>query len=104
MVERVFLLCEVWLMLSQEEFDRLLGEARDRVQSMDETDGFKDRYSGTIYAALEAGLKNPESGAAFDALVMLRDVTYSDRPLIARRVLTPSEIASLLSIKGRMQK
>lgn len=41
---------------------------------MDEIDGIKSRDLGTIIAALECGLKNPESNAHFEALVMLCDL------------------------------
>lgn len=51
----------------------MVAEARERVDSFDEIDTFKDRALSTIVAALEAGIKRPESGAQFDALVMLYD-------------------------------
>jgi hypothetical protein len=56
------------------EFDLQLLEAKNRVKSMDEADGFKDRDLNTILLALECGIKRPETGAQFDAYVMLLDV------------------------------
>lgn len=44
------------------------------VAALDAVDGFKDRELSTIYFALEAGLKKPETNAQFDALVMLEDL------------------------------
>ena len=55
-------------------FESEMAKARTRVAEMDEVDGSKDRKTLTIMLALEAGLKNPESGAQYDALVMLNDL------------------------------
>lgn len=53
-------------------------KAEARVAEMDATDGFEDRGLGTILMALEAGLRNPESGAQYDAYVMLRDRRHKE--------------------------
>jgi hypothetical protein len=45
------------------------------VASLDDADGYKDRQLRTILFALEAGLRNPETNAQFDALVMLEDIS-----------------------------
>ena len=60
--------------MSDEEFAESCKAAEERVKAMDEIDGRKDRELSTIHAALTAGLINPHTGAAFDALVMLRDL------------------------------
>lgn len=54
-------------------FDDRMGKARRRVASMDAVDGHKDRTLHCIRAALEAGLRRPETEAAYDALAMLED-------------------------------
>ena len=59
--------------MTEKEFDALKKKAIKNVADLDGVDGFKDRYIGTIAAALEAGLRHPETNAAFDALVMLED-------------------------------
>ena len=56
------------------DFEKHMDDARKRVAAMDRIDGVCDRHLATICAALEAGLKRPETGAQFDALVMLLDV------------------------------
>lgn len=48
--------------------------ARDRVKSLDSINGTEDRSIQTIAIALEAGLKNPETEAQYDALWMLKDL------------------------------
>jgi hypothetical protein len=60
-------------------FEKCLAKARKNVAGLDKIDGWKNREAGTIYAALEAGLRHPESNAAFDALVMLEDVWHAQR-------------------------
>jgi len=62
------------------DFDRKLARAEKFVASLDRIDGFEDRHLYTIEVALECGLKNPASGAAFDALVMLRQLRKSTIP------------------------
>jgi hypothetical protein len=59
--------------MTNEEFDKCKAKAVKNVAALDKSDKFKDRYIGTIAAALEAGLRHPETNAAFDALVMLED-------------------------------
>jgi len=61
-------------------------KARRRVQSFDLAGGRKDRELLTIREALRAGLRHPETGAAYDALYMLDtildirvDVRYKGR-------------------------
>lgn len=56
-----------------------ISKARERVKQMDEIDGFPDRHIKTILFALIAGLKRPETGAQFDALVMLEDICLDER-------------------------
>ena len=60
--------------LTKGEFDAKLKEARERVEEFDKVDGIKDREIGTIIEALTAGIAVPESGAQYDALVMLMDI------------------------------
>jgi hypothetical protein len=65
--------------MGEKEFDARMKQAKERVKRMDQSDGFKDRYSGTIYQALLCGLQNPTTGAQFDALVMLEDLYHQQR-------------------------
>lgn len=59
-----------------------LEKARQRVSGFDAIDGRVIRDPGTIMAALECGLLRPESGAQYDAYVMLEDATKDiDRSL-----------------------
>ena len=46
-------------------------KARGIVHSLDAIDDHQDRKWSTIISALEAGLRNPKSDAAFEAYVML---------------------------------
>jgi len=55
-------------------FEAEMKKARRRISKLDAVDGCRDRLPGTIMAALEAGLIMPESGAQFEALVMLQEV------------------------------
>jgi len=55
-------------------FDTEMAKARKRVASLDRQDGYKERSLGTIASALEAGLRHPDNGAQYDALVMLGDL------------------------------
>jgi len=66
-------------MMNQEEFNSRLAKARKNVDELDQVGGWKDREIFTIHAALEAGLKNPDTNAAFDALVMLQDLREMKR-------------------------
>jgi len=66
-------------MTENADFDRCLAAARKRVAAFDKADGFADRSPGTIMAALEAGLRRPETCAAYDALVMLQDTVVIRR-------------------------
>lgn len=59
--------------MTLEEFNTAVAEAKKRVSEMDSIDGFKDRFTGTILAAMKAGILFPETGAQFDAYVMLED-------------------------------
>jgi hypothetical protein len=61
------------------EFEYQVAQARKRVAKLDELDGWADREPGTILAALEAGLKNPEDGSHYDAYVMLEDVVKEQK-------------------------
>ena len=67
-----------------DEFDIQCLKAKARVQQMDRSDGFKDRYLPTIFAALECGLKHPDTGAQFDALFMLSDLIKDERDAASR--------------------
>lgn len=60
-------------------FDAEYANAKERVGRFDQLDRRKDREPGTILAALEAGLRHPETGAQFDALVMLKDVVEATK-------------------------
>lgn len=55
------------------QFKKKLAKARRSVAAYDKKNGIKDRWLRTIQAALETGLKNPETNAHFEALVMLKD-------------------------------
>jgi hypothetical protein len=59
--------------MTEDEFRDAVDAAFDRVSGMDEVDGLQDRDPKTILAALKAGLKNPATGAQFDAWVMLSE-------------------------------
>lgn len=59
-------------------FDEKMAAAKKRVAAMDETDRGRDRYLKTIVAALRTGLRYPDTGAAYDALVMLEDRILAD--------------------------
>ena len=61
--------------MNKKQLKEALDKARIRVSELDKTDGFRDRNPGTIMAALEAGLTNPKTGAHFDAMIMLQDLT-----------------------------
>ena len=67
--------------MSDHEFLLLVTRAELRVAELDKVDGYADRHADTIMAAMEAGLKKPESGALFDAFVMLRDVAEIQQQL-----------------------
>jgi hypothetical protein len=71
-------------MMDKSLFAQKVAEARARVESMDEHDGFKDRLPGTILAAVYCGINMPESEAIFDAYVMLEDL---------REMLQPKAVA-----------
>lgn len=60
--------------MTTDVFDKLLRKAEKNVAALDRVDGHKDRSIGTIIAALECGLKSPDTNAQFDALVMLIDL------------------------------
>lgn len=66
--------------MTDKEFAARVDAATERVVNMDHIDGFEDRDLKTILFALEAGLKRPDTFAAFDALVMLRDVCHWRQP------------------------
>ncbi len=68
--------------MTNAEFKQRVIEAERNVRRMDQIDGRPDRELRTVLFALEAGLKNPETGAGFDAYVMLRDVV--DKQAAAR--------------------
>lgn len=72
------------VVMPEKEFASRVEKARKHVHCMDRIDGFADRYLATILSALEAGIRNPENGAQFDAYVMLRDVCESDYPPLVR--------------------
>jgi hypothetical protein len=59
------------------DFAAQMLRAQERVAQMDAIDGFKDRALATIHAALKCGLQRPETGAAYDALVMLESLLLS---------------------------
>lgn len=59
-------------------YEEQLKKAEKRVRLFDSMEGYSDRRLVTIRFALEAGLRNPSTGAAFDALVMLRDITTTN--------------------------
>jgi hypothetical protein len=60
--------------MTKEAFDAKVAEARKNVEALDRIDGFADRDPKTILFALEAGIRNPDSGAQYDAYVMLKDL------------------------------
>lgn len=55
------------------DFDKEMRDAIRRVAAFDKIDGYKPRDLETILGALQCGLLNPKSGAAWDAFVMLTD-------------------------------
>lgn len=62
-------------------FRQGVAEALERVAVMEKADGREgfvvaDRGLGVVYRALRLGLKYPETGAQFDALVMLKELLY----------------------------
>lgn len=59
-------------------FLKQMRDAERRVAEFDEIEGYKPRDLSTILGALLCGLKNPESGAAFDAYVMLLDLARTE--------------------------
>ena len=58
----------------KKSYEDRLRKARKSVDALDSVDGRKNREIGTIAAALEAGLRHPETNAQFEALVMLQDL------------------------------
>lgn len=67
--------------MSDHEFISLVARAELRVAELDKVDGYAERHVDTIMAAIEAGIKCPESGAVFEAYVMLRDVAKIQQQL-----------------------
>jgi len=61
-------------MAEAEALDDRVKLAQQRVASFDTRDGFQDRKLATIWAALEMGIRKPESDAHLDAYVMLSDL------------------------------
>lgn len=61
------------------DFEQEIEKAKRRIAMMDKIDGWKPRDPGTIAAALECGLMRPETGAQYDALVMLQEVAQMKR-------------------------
>jgi hypothetical protein len=59
--------------MTEDEFKSHVTKATSEVHAMDSIDGFQDRELRTILVALEAGLRNPETNAAWDAYVMLAE-------------------------------
>jgi len=55
-------------------FDEQMAIARARVAALDKIDG-GDRELSTIWSALDCGLRLPETGSQYDALVMLEILT-----------------------------
>lgn len=56
-------------------FEEQKQAARERVRAMNKLDGSDVHDLWTILTALDAGLRFPENGAQYDALVMLEDLT-----------------------------
>lgn len=54
------------------EFESNLKKAEENVAALDAVDRWQNRRISTIYAALECGLRRPETNAQYEALVMLR--------------------------------
>lgn len=69
--------------MTDKEFENRIDKARLRVVEMDLMDGAADRGLRTILAAMEAGIKNPDSGAQFDAVAMLRDIAKNQPKRLA---------------------
>ncbi len=55
------------------KFEEKIEEAKQRVYAMDRVDGVRDRSLKTIAKVLDVGLRRPDTGSAYDALVMLGD-------------------------------
>ena len=65
--------------MTVEEFKAGVAAARKRVSKMDAIDGFKDRAVETLLAALKAGICFPDTGAQFDAYVMLDECVTTSK-------------------------
>lgn len=65
--------------MTKEEFKANIEAAKTRVKSLSGVDGYQDRELETILFALNTGLRRPETGAAWDALVMLISVVRQER-------------------------
>lgn len=63
--------------ITAEEFDKRIRKATSDVKAMDAIDGAEDNSLVTVLFAMEAGLKNPESGAQYDAYVMLKRIIHN---------------------------
>ena len=74
--------------MSKEEFDKQIHRARERVKSFDDIAGTKDRHLVTVLSALRVGLLNPETGAQFDALVMLQDAVNQPQMAPSQKYIT----------------
>lgn len=83
--------------MTEDELDIAIRKARERVTQMDATDGHKDRLPGTMYQALRCGLLYPQTGAHFDALVMLEDLWHGwSNPIAKIEKIPIAEVARFL--------
>ena len=62
-----------------EEFNAGVAAAKKRISKMDAIDGFKDGAVETLLAALKAGICFPDTGAQFDAYVMLDECVTASK-------------------------
>lgn len=80
-----------------------LAAATKRVRSMDENDGHEARAIGLLITALDCGLRGTDDDAAYDALVMLRDIqsVITTRPML--NVISLKEVLASLDQSGGVQ-
>jgi len=76
------------------DHEKKLKAAQKRVAGMDKLEGHEDRSIGTLWIALETGLRGTDDGPAYDALAMLIDI---------RNTISQVPSLNILSIKTMFQ-
>ncbi len=79
-------------------FEENVANAVVMISVGDVIDGFKNRELETILAALECGLKRPETLAQFDAYVMLKEVC--DERLRQLQRVSPNTAVQIYQDRG----